>query len=82
MLDAALGRLRPGASILAAVRGGAGRIAGGVVDLYTPSLGEKGLVTIERRGGIRRTVRLRRTPDERGHAFIAHQFGDAWRGIQ
>jgi hypothetical protein len=53
-----------------------------VVDLYTPSFGERGLVTIERRGGIDGPFDFDVHPTNVGHSFIARQFGDAWRGIQ
>ena len=53
-----------------------------VVDLYTPSFGQRGLVTMERRGGIDGPFDFDVHPTNMGHAFIARQFGDAWRRIQ
>jgi len=54
----------------------------GIVDLYTPSIGQKSLVTIERRGGIESPFDFDVHPTNAGHAFIARQFGDAWSRVQ
>lgn len=51
------------------------------VDLYTPSLGQQGLVTIERRGGYNGPFDFDVHPTNLGHAFIAGRFAEAWRGI-
>lgn len=53
-----------------------------VVDLYTPSLGRQGLVTIERKGGYNGPFDFDVHPTNLGHAFIARQFRDAWPGVQ
>ena len=52
------------------------------VDLYTPSLGREGLVTIERRGGYNGPFDFDVHPTNLGHAFIANQFARAWQGVQ
>ena len=52
-----------------------------VVDLYTPSLGRQGLVTIERRLGIAGPLDFDVHPTNVGHAFIAKQFEMAWNGL-
>ena len=55
-----------------------------IVDLYTPSFGQQGLVTIERRGGIGDggPFDFDVHPTNLGHAFIAHQFGEVWRSVR
>jgi hypothetical protein len=55
-----------------------------IVDLYTPSLGRQGLVTIERRLGFPGPgpFDFDPHPTNLGHAFIAQQFEDAWRALQ
>jgi len=52
-----------------------------VVDLYTPSLGRQGLVTIDRRLGFQGPFNFNVHPTNVGHAFIAKQFEDAWRSV-
>ena len=52
-----------------------------VVDLYTPSLGRQGLVTIERRLGFAGPLDFDVHPTNVGHAFIAKQFERAWNGL-
>ena len=54
-----------------------------VVDLYTPSLGRQGLVTIERRGGFPGpgAFDFDPHPTNLGHAFIAREFEKAWRAL-
>ena len=52
-----------------------------VVDLYTPSLGRQGLVTIERRLGFQGPFDFDPHPTNVGHAFIAKQFENAWRSV-
>ena len=52
-----------------------------VVDLYKPSLGRQGLVTIERRLGFQGPFDFDPHPTNVGHAFIAKQFEDAWRSV-
>ena len=55
-----------------------------IVDLYTPSLGRRGLVTVERRGGFAGPgpFDFDPHPTNLGHAFIAKQFEDAWRQLE
>ncbi len=53
-----------------------------VVDLYTPSLGQQGLVTIERRGGIEGPFDFDVHPTNLGHTFITQQFAHVWRTLQ
>ena len=52
-----------------------------VVDLYTPSLGRQGLVTIDRRLGFQGPFNFDVHPTNVGHAFIAKQFEDAWQRV-
>jgi hypothetical protein len=52
-----------------------------VVDLYTPSLGRRGLVTIERRLGFEGPFDFDVHPTNLGHSFIAHQFQRVWTGL-
>jgi lysophospholipase L1-like esterase len=49
-----------------------------IVDLYTPSLGRQGLVTIQRRLGFEGPFNFDIHPTNAGHTFIAQQFQDAW----
>jgi hypothetical protein len=53
-----------------------------VVDLYTPSFAQQGLVTIERRGGIEGPFDFDVHPTNVGHAFITQQFAHVWRTLQ
>ena len=55
-----------------------------IVDLYTPSLGRQGLVTIERRLGFPGPgpFDFDPHPTNVGHAFIAKQFEDVWKALQ
>jgi lysophospholipase L1-like esterase len=52
-----------------------------VVDLYTPSLGRSGLVTIDRRLGFVGPFDFDVHPTNLGHAFIAEQFKQTWLGL-
>ena len=52
------------------------------VDLYTPSLGRQGLVTIDRRLGYVGPNDFDIHPTNLGHAFIARQFELAWKNAQ
>ena len=52
------------------------------VDLYTPSLGRQGLVTIERRLGFEGPLAFDVHPTNLGHTFIAQQFSAAWQALQ
>jgi hypothetical protein len=52
-----------------------------VVDLYTASLGRQGLVTIDRRLGYTGPFDFDVHPTNLGHAFIAAQFAEVWRGL-
>jgi lysophospholipase L1-like esterase len=52
------------------------------VDLYTPSLGRQGLVTIDRRLGYTSPFDFDFHPTNLGHAFIASQFELAWKNLQ
>jgi len=54
-----------------------------IVDLYTPSLGRQGLVTIERRDGFTGPgpFDFDPHPTNLGHAFIAGEFELAWRSL-
>lgn len=52
-----------------------------LVDLYTPSLGRQGLVTIDRRFGYEGPFDFDVHPTNLGHAFIAQQFRSAWEGL-
>ncbi len=53
-----------------------------MVDLYTPSLGRQGLVTIQRRLGFEGPFNFDIHPTNVGHAFIARQFQEAWQKLQ
>jgi len=53
----------------------------GYVDLYTPSLGRTGLVTIERRLGVSGPFDFDVHPTNLGHAFIAGEFERAWLAL-
>jgi len=52
-----------------------------IVDLYTPSLGRQGLVTIDRRLGFIGPFDFDVHPTNLGHAFIAEQFKQTWLGL-
>jgi hypothetical protein len=52
-----------------------------VVDLYTPSLGRQGLVTIQRRLGYTGPFDFDIHPTNLGHAFIAGEFKKAWNSL-
>ncbi len=52
-----------------------------VVDLYTPSLGRQGLVTIQRRFGYNGPLDFDFHPTNLGHAFIAGEFKKAWNSL-
>lgn len=52
-----------------------------IVDLYTPSLGRQGLVTIDRRLGVS-GFDFDVHPTNLGHAFIAREFERAWQALQ
>jgi hypothetical protein len=52
-----------------------------VVDLYTPSLGRQGLVTIERRLGYNGPLDFDFHPTNVGHAFIAGEFKKVWNSL-
>jgi len=52
-----------------------------VVDLYTPSLGRQGLVTIQRRLGYVGPFDFDIHPTNLGHAFIAGEFKKAWNSL-
>ena len=55
-----------------------------IVDLYTPSLGRQGLVTIERRLGFPGPgpFDFDPHPTNLGHSFIAREFENVWRSLQ
>jgi hypothetical protein len=53
----------------------------GYVDLYTPSVGRQGLVTIDRRLGYTNPIDFDVHPTNLGHAFIAQEFERAWRAL-
>jgi hypothetical protein len=53
-----------------------------VVDLYTSSLGRRGLITIERRLGILGPLNFDIHPTNLGHTFIAQQFEGAWTDLE
>jgi hypothetical protein len=50
-----------------------------LVDLYNPSLGQQGLVLIQRRLGFTAPLDFEVHPTNAGHAFIAAQFAAVWR---
>jgi hypothetical protein len=52
-----------------------------VVDLYTPSLGRQGLVTIQRRFGFTGPFDFDIHPTNLGHAFIAGEFKKVWNNL-
>jgi hypothetical protein len=52
-----------------------------LVDLYTPSLDRRGLVTIEKRGGYSGPADFDIHPTNLGHSFIARAFEAVWRGL-
>jgi hypothetical protein len=52
-----------------------------IVDLYSPSLGRQGLVTIERRLGLQGPFNFDIHPTNLGHAFIAREFEAVWNGL-
>jgi hypothetical protein len=52
-----------------------------VVDLYTPSFGRQGLVTIQRRFGFEGPFDFDIHPTNLGHAFIAGEFKKAWNSL-
>jgi hypothetical protein len=51
------------------------------VDLYTPSLGRQGLVTIQRRLGFSGPFNFDVHPTNLGHAFIAGEFKKVWNSL-
>jgi hypothetical protein len=52
-----------------------------LVDLYTPSLGRQGLVTIQRRLGVSGNGDFDVHPTNLGHAFIAGEFKKVWSSL-
>ncbi len=52
-----------------------------VVDLYTPSFGRQGLVTIQRRFGYEGPLDFDFHPTNLGHAFIAGEFKKVWNSL-
>jgi len=52
------------------------------VDLYTPSLGQHGLVLVERRLGVAGPFDFEVHPTNMGHRFIAAQFEKVWDALQ
>lgn len=52
-----------------------------VVDLYTPSLGRQGLVTMQRRLGYTGPFDFDIHPTNLGHAFIAGEFKKVWNSL-
>lgn len=52
-----------------------------IVDLYTPSLGRQGLVTIQRRLGYTGPFDFDIHPTNLGHAFIAGEFKKVWNSL-
>lgn len=52
-----------------------------IVDLYTPSLGRQGLVTIQRRFGYNSPLDFDFHPTNLGHAFIAGEFKKVWNSL-
>lgn len=52
-----------------------------VVDLYTPSLGRQGLVTMQRRLGYTGPFDFDIHPTNLGHAFIAGEFKKKWNSL-
>lgn len=52
-----------------------------IVDLYTPSVGRQGLVTIERRLGFAGPFDFDIHPTNLGHSFIAREFESVWRSL-
>jgi GDSL-like Lipase/Acylhydrolase family len=52
-----------------------------VVDLYTPSLGREGLITIDRKFGYEGPFAFDVHPTNLGHSFIARQFEEVWEGL-
>jgi hypothetical protein len=52
-----------------------------VVDLYTPSVGRQGLVTIQRRLGYNGPFDFDFHPTNLGHAFIAGEFKKVWNSL-
>jgi len=53
-----------------------------VVDLYTPSIDQRGLLLIERRLGFSGPFDFDIHPTNRGHSWIAQQFEAVWKGLQ
>lgn len=52
-----------------------------VVDLYSPSIGRTGLVTIQRRLGFQGPFDFDIHPTNLGHSFIAGEFARAWSNL-
>ncbi len=52
-----------------------------VVDLYTPSVGRQGLVTIDRRLGYTGPIDFDIHPTNLGHTFIAGEFKKVWNSL-
>jgi hypothetical protein len=53
-----------------------------VVDVFTPSLDQQGLLLIDKRNGYNGPFDFEVHPTNAGHSFIAGQFEDAWKRIQ
>jgi lysophospholipase L1-like esterase len=53
-----------------------------VVDVFTPSLDQSGLLLIEKRNGFSGPFDFDVHPTNAGHALIARQFEAAWQGLQ
>ncbi|MEO5897007.1 MAG: SGNH/GDSL hydrolase family protein [Vicinamibacterales bacterium] len=53
-----------------------------VVDVFTPSLDQQGLLLIDKRNGYTGPFDFEVHPTNAGHSFIARQFEEAWKQIQ
>lgn len=53
-----------------------------VVDVFTPSLDQTGLLLIEKKNGYTSPLNFEVHPTNAGHSFIAKQFAAAWQGLQ
>jgi GDSL-like Lipase/Acylhydrolase len=53
-----------------------------VVDVFHPSVDQRGLVLIEKRNGFNGPFDFEVHPTNAGHSFIARQFAAVWEGLQ
>ena len=53
-----------------------------VVDVFTPSIDQNGLLLIDKKDGYTDPMNFEVHPTNAGHSFIAKQFAAVWQGLQ